>query len=202
MFGRRNKAHSVRARQAHLGLQQTESRHVSLQPPGKLKLPGETGPKPNQVIQITNSQLVVPIAPLYRSFLSLYTPAQTAEIALALSRTWCRREYRASSVLTQQLSPKGNCQLFLSHFHPKLPTKTARAAGLPTSMTPKAEPYDTDATAELDDAKATLDRPIGANKPWFVYPMLAGAVCSSTTCTIPFLDCCSGRDKVDEERQT
>ena len=51
---------------------------------------------------------------------------------------------------------------------------------MPTSMLPKVELEPSEGAAAVEvDAKAPLDYSVGANKPWFVYPLLAGAVCSS-----------------------
>ena len=39
-----------------------------------------------------------------------------------------------------------------------------------------AVPPENGGKAELDNAKAPQEQPSGADKPWFVYPLLAGAV--------------------------
>ena len=62
----------------------------------------------------------------------------------------------------------------------------------------KAVPTDIPPTAELDEAKAPEKQPDGADKPWFVYPLLAGAVClfnyPCNSIIIPF-QCCTGEEQ-------
>jgi len=49
----------------------------------------------------------------------------------------------------------------------------------------KAEPAESTGTGELDDGEASLEQSEADFKPWFVYPLLAGAVSVNYLTTHP-----------------